>query len=49
MKNAASKEMSRKQSACGSVRAVLSVRPSLNQALLSDRMPPNIRHKKTRR
>ncbi|HGL5837030.1 TPA: hypothetical protein ACKFTR_004749, partial [Enterobacter kobei] len=39
MENAAPQEMSRKQSAGGSARAVLSVRPSLNPALLSDRRP----------
>ncbi|BBO64324.1 hypothetical protein SMATCC274_35870 [Serratia marcescens] len=39
MENAASQEMSRKQSAGCSVRAVFSVRPSLNPAFLSDRRP----------
>ncbi|BCZ58960.1 hypothetical protein SL267_35770 [Serratia marcescens] len=54
MENAASQEMSRKQSAGGSARAVLSVRASLNPALLRiggrlRHRAPNIGHKKTRR
>ncbi|MGQ5914488.1 hypothetical protein ACUNH4_10395, partial [Serratia sp. IR-2025] len=51
MENAAPQKMSRKQSAGGSVRAVLSIRASLNPALLRiggrlRHRAPNIGHKK---
>lgn len=48
MENAAHQEMSCKQSAGGSVRAVLSVRASLNPALLSDRRPSTAQDAKHR-